>query len=447
MPNSNTRSSERLVASLRNHLRVPLYLNGYALVFNSGATSLIGVAYWWLAARLYSIESVGRSSATIAVLMFLSGLSGLNMESILIRFVPGTGRAGIQLIAIVYLTCSIVAALISLVFLIGVDFWAPGLDFLRASPAIMVVFIFAVITGCLFALQDGAITSLRQARWVVVKNTLFALIKLALLVLLAYLLPIYGILVSWVAPVIFLTPIINTLIFQRLVPAHSRSNFDPLKRITLKQIVKSGVSNYLGFMFYQAYMMIPPIIVLGQQGAEASAHFYLPWLLYTSLRLLSVNMTTSLIVEGSIERAKLKEYSWQTLLKTAQLLIPAAFFLFVAAPFLLSAFGNEYAKEGTALLRWLVISTLPHLLVSLYLSVSWLQNRFYRIAAVQGAFALLSLSFSFVLLKSYKIAGVGIAWAISQTVLALVILLCQSREVIWFWRLVFHPKGLSKWAD
>lgn len=37
----------------------PLFLNGYALVLSSGATSVLGIGYWIVAARLYSEEAVG----------------------------------------------------------------------------------------------------------------------------------------------------------------------------------------------------------------------------------------------------------------------------------------------------------------------------------------------------------------------------------------------------
>ena len=47
-------SRDGAFARLITHLRTPLYRNGYALVLSSATTSVLGVAYWILAARTYT---------------------------------------------------------------------------------------------------------------------------------------------------------------------------------------------------------------------------------------------------------------------------------------------------------------------------------------------------------------------------------------------------------
>jgi O-antigen/teichoic acid export membrane protein len=81
------------VAQLITHLRTPLYRNGYALVLSSATTSVLGVAYWIVAARTYTPAAVGLNAAAISAMMFLAGVSQLNLMSALLRFIPGAGRA------------------------------------------------------------------------------------------------------------------------------------------------------------------------------------------------------------------------------------------------------------------------------------------------------------------------------------------------------------------
>jgi O-antigen/teichoic acid export membrane protein len=63
-------------------LRTPLYRNALALLVNSGVTSLIGVAYWTLAARLTTAEVVGLNAALISVVVALASLSHLGLEDL-----------------------------------------------------------------------------------------------------------------------------------------------------------------------------------------------------------------------------------------------------------------------------------------------------------------------------------------------------------------------------
>jgi O-antigen/teichoic acid export membrane protein len=76
---------------LAAHVANPLYRTGYALTLSSGLTSVLGLAYWLLAARFYPAEVVGMNSAAIAAMTFLSGLAGLSLDGAYVRFVPRLG--------------------------------------------------------------------------------------------------------------------------------------------------------------------------------------------------------------------------------------------------------------------------------------------------------------------------------------------------------------------
>src|SRR6266545_2524410 len=78
------------LAGLRGELSNPLFRNAYALMANGGLTGILGLGYWMVAARLYPPEIVGRNSAVLQAIMFVSGLTAINY--MLIRFVPQSGR-------------------------------------------------------------------------------------------------------------------------------------------------------------------------------------------------------------------------------------------------------------------------------------------------------------------------------------------------------------------
>ena len=163
-------SRDVALARLITHLRTPLYRNGYALVLSSATTSALGVAYWILAARTYTPDAVGLNAAAIAAMMFLAGVSQLNLMSAALRFIPGAGRATGRFVGYAYLISVSIAAVSSLIFLCGLGTWAPRLGFLGSRPGIIVWFTLATMAWCIFVLQDSVLTGLRQAKWVPVEN-------------------------------------------------------------------------------------------------------------------------------------------------------------------------------------------------------------------------------------------------------------------------------------
>ena len=73
--------------TVRAHLRVPLFRDGYALVANEGLTAALGLVYWLIAAREYAPSVVGTNTAAISAMMFIAGVAQLNLMSALLRFV------------------------------------------------------------------------------------------------------------------------------------------------------------------------------------------------------------------------------------------------------------------------------------------------------------------------------------------------------------------------
>ena len=112
---------------LAEHVRTPVYREGYALVLSAGAAAALGFVYWIVAARTYSADIVGLNSAAISTMMLVSGIAQLNLISALLRFVPGAGGATGRLIGWSYAISAVAAALVALAFLLGVRRWAPSL--------------------------------------------------------------------------------------------------------------------------------------------------------------------------------------------------------------------------------------------------------------------------------------------------------------------------------
>jgi len=416
---------------LSAHVRAPLFRNGYALLFSGAVTSGLGLLYWALAARLYPAEIVGLNSALLSAMLLLSGMGQLSLNNVLVRFVPVAGKQTQRLLVYAYTASAVAAIVFSIVFVLGIEIWSPSLRFLQESPLWQWAFGIAILSWCIFSLQDSVLTGLRQTVWVPVENTVFAVLKIVLLVLFAHSLTRVGIFGSWTVPVVLSLVPVNVLIFRRLLPKRAAATEDETVAPQVSQILRYVGGNYIGTLFFLVYTNLLPIIVANGAGAEATAYFYLPWTISSGLQLIAINLATSMTVEAALDQQALGSYCRRALNQALRLLVPLVIVIFLGAPWFLQIFGAKYAAEGTALLRWLSLAAIPNVVVVLALGLARVQNRAALIAGIQGAICLMALILTEALLPEFGITGVGLAWMISQTVAAIGVGVWLLRPLIW----------------
>ena len=278
------------LTQLLAHLRVPLYRNGYALILGSAATSVLGLLYWALAARFYSTEVVGASSAVISAMMLLAGIAVLSFSGVLVRFLPVAGATTAKLILSAYAISAGTSVLVGMIFCWGIDWWAPTLHFLGEDGRWTAAFVTAIVIWSLFSLQDSALTGLRQSIWLPLENATFAVIKIGLLVLWGQLLPTWGIFMAWLLPVVVSLLPVNYLIFGRLLPKQVTAQNATPNRATPRAIGQYIAGNYPGTLFFLASTTLLPLIVTEQAGMRATAYFFMPWMITTGLFQVALNM-------------------------------------------------------------------------------------------------------------------------------------------------------------
>lgn len=367
-------------AGLRGELSNPLFRNAYALMANGGLTGVLGLGYWLLAARLYPPDVVGRNSAVLQAVMFVSGLTAINY--MLIRFVPQSGRRTGRLVAGSYAVGALSGALIALGFLLTLGAWGPSFARLaHLGPALW--FIVGVLAWNIFAQQDGVFTGLRSAGWVPVENAVFGVVKVALLIPFATLSPADGILLSTVVPAVIALFPVNWLIFRRLIPAHVAATEGRQRPPTIGQIGRYMGGDYVGSLFSHASINLIPVVVAAHISPADNAYFMMAWVLGAMLDLLATNMAMSLTVEGAFDGARLAETCRAALRRTVLLVVPAALVIIVAAPVGLRVFGESYA-HGAGLLRLLAAAALPKAIIEIYMGVLRVQSRTRPVAVLQA---------------------------------------------------------------
>jgi O-antigen/teichoic acid export membrane protein len=421
----------RVCKTARRQVADPLFRNGYALMVNTGATGLLGVVYWLLAARHYPAADVGRASAAYSAMNLLSGFTAFNLVGALTRFIPQSGGRTSGLILRAYLFSSLASVLVAVPFLLCVGHFGASFAELGGITA-GAFFTASILCWGIFTLQDGVLVGLRSAVWVPVENGTFGIVKIVLLLSLAASAPHFGIPVSWMLPVAISLPLVNGLIFARLAPRHAHATGARIPP-SPRQVGRFLAGDYTGALCVLAVSNLVPVAVAASIGPSVNAYFYVAWMVGGTLDLFAVNMATSLTVEGAFDEATIVANCRAALRKTLFILVPVAVVVAVGAPAGLRLFGPQYAAHGARILQLLAVATLPKALTEMYLGALRALSRTKMIAFIQAVRAVLILGLALVLTNAIGIVGAGVAVLVSQLIVAalvapglLVLLRCSS---------------------
>jgi O-antigen/teichoic acid export membrane protein len=418
------------IGGVMGHLQSPIYSRAYALILSSASTSVLGLLYWTLAARLYSAHDVGVNAAVISTMMFLSYVSQLGLAGALTRFIPTAGRATTKLILGAYGVSLLVSAAVAAVFLLGSGIWARDVQSLVASPAAAAWFLAATMAWSLFALQDAVLTGLRRTVWVPIENTIFATVKVLVLVALAGSLAGSGIYVSWTVPATLSIVPINIMIFRWFLPSHVARHRDVEPEGSARLIARYLASDYGGSLLVSASISLLPLIVLATAGAAASAYYYIAWTVAYSLQMFSINMAISLSVEGAGQRSEVGRATRRMLKLLVGLQLPLVVLIAIFAPVILQVFGKGYSDEGAMLLRLLALGVFPHGVNAVCLGLARVRRQLRVLFAVQAAQALSFVALTAVFLPALGISGVGVAFLVGQSAVALVAFATQITPLL-----------------
>ncbi|MFH8992079.1 lipopolysaccharide biosynthesis protein [Streptomyces sp. NPDC017940] len=398
----------RLPGARKGGGSTPLFRNAYALMLNTGISGLLGLGFWLAAARYYSESAVGQGSAAIAAMKLLAGITAVTLMGALARFIPVAGRATGKLIFRTYAGSSVVVGLAALVFLFTLDLWGPSYRFLH-GPLAGLAFVAAVIAWSLLTLQDGVLTGLRNALWVPVGNTVFSVVKLGLLIVVAAAVPTAGVFVSWVAAIAFSVIPLGWLVFRRLVPRHVEATEGRTRPPSVREMGRFLAGDYTGSLCSLAVVYLVPVIVAAQVSSEDNAYFYIATTIGGTTNLLAINMGASLTVEGAHDPARLAANTRAALRRMARIMLPVCAILFVGAPYILHVFGSGYSEAATPLLRWFAVGAALRVVMETYFAVLRAQSRTSGLAWLQGLLCVLVLGLTLLLLPRMGLTGAGVA--------------------------------------
>jgi O-antigen/teichoic acid export membrane protein len=397
-------------------LRTPLYRDALALLLNSGVTSLIGVAYWTVAARLTTAEVVGLNAALISAMVALASLSHLGLEGGLSGFLPRAGAATAALVKRAYVLGTLLALALATTFVVVAPRISTQLRDLH-RPGVATLFVAAVVTWSLFSLQDSVLTGLRRAVWIPLENIAYSALKLVLVLALAGGLAGYGILVSWVIPAALALVPVSFAVFRVFIPAHLKAyGAEPGRGINLFGRFVAG--DGLGVLLAQVTATLLPILVVERAGAGPGGRFYIAWMLVQSLDLVAVNVGMSLTVQGAHTQDELPTMFRRTLVRTLLLVGLLVGVGVLAAPLLLTLFGTGYASASVDPLRLLFLGSLFRVVITLAICAARAERRPSVVIGLHGSLAVIVPMLAWHMIPRLDAAGAALAWTIGHAAVA-----------------------------
>jgi O-antigen/teichoic acid export membrane protein len=402
--------------------REPLYRGPTALLINTAGTSLLGMAFWVVAARRYSPEIVGASSAVISVMLLLATLAELNLTSAVVRFLPTAGPRRQSFIIRSYATVACLGALIGASALPLLRHLTVIRRLLALGPAGALWFAVAVGIWCLFALQDAVAIALRGSRWVVAENSAFGVMKLAALVGLATAAPSLGIFASWTIPMLLTIPAMNVIIFGSLLPAQERIG-GLTETVSWRHLRDFITFEYFTGLVNVAATTFIQILVLVRLGATDNAYFYVVWVTTSAIDLALMNVGSSLVAEAARQPERLASLTRALSRHLVKLLAPIVAVLIIGAPLFLRILGAAYSSHSTTLLRLLALAVAPRIVITLWMSIHRVHRKVGRILALQATLAAVTVGASAIALDiHHSITVIGLIYLTTQGVVALGVL-------------------------
>jgi O-antigen/teichoic acid export membrane protein len=394
--------------------RDSLARNSLFIMSTTVANSVFGYVFWLLGARLFPAQVVGLTAALISASTILTLLASVGVGGMLVQSLPETGGsaawsltfwAGMAIGASIGLVIGSVTLLV--LPLIDEEF-AVVRD--AGYATVVAVLTFAMISGYIL---DYAFVAVRAAGNMLIRNSIVAFGKVALVIVLALVagantLTMLG---AWAASaVVGLSVGFGLLIMQAPLRRPPRVSILARKarglrtRLAGQQLIDIG-----GALL--PYLL--SVLVTARLSSSANAYFYTTWMMCGVFLIVSPAVSLSLFAEGAHNPNNLRARVRSALAIIGAILVPGAAAVLVFGGMLLSTFGPAYEQHGTALLQIVVLASFPDAITNVYVSVLRVRRRLARAAGLNLAMAIGTVALSWALLPAFGLIAVG--WAFLAT--------------------------------
>src|SRR6266699_3208108 len=352
-----------------------ILVNAGSLISTTAVTSVLGFAYWWVAARSFPPETVGLGSAAISAMALLGTICILGLGTLLIGELPRQpGKEG-PLISAALIVVGGAGGCAGIVFALVAPIVAADFQVLRAGIAGILLFAIGVSLTAITLVLDQALIGLLRGGLRLWRNTLFSVAKLAALVVVslwlshAVGLTIYA---TWaVGNAVSLAALAGSALLKR---SGFRSTYWPQWGL-LRKLRSAALQHHMLNLTLQAPTLALPVLVTILLSATTNAWFYVAWTIASFVFAVPIALTTVLYATVSGRPTVLAHKARLTLSLASVTCVGAACVLLLGTGQVLGLFGHVYAEEAAWSLRILALGAFPLIIKNHYTTLCRIQNR------------------------------------------------------------------------
>lgn len=419
--------SRWLSAQLRRLLSISA-----SLVSTYAITGALGLLFWTIAARRFSIPDVGIAGAAVALQTLLGGLGNLGMGTLLISKLPQTPqsqrrvlvRTALLVTGIASFVLTLTVALIAAnVFrtptMLGVGgTWAAAL-ILATGTALTSVAV--VLDQAVLVLATGG--SLQFQR-----NALASVTKVLVLLALAPSLGGMAIFAAWsIGTAVSLPLVIWKTRGGRLLEAPEN------KAIDLRVVrghARAAASNYgLNTVLMLPLQMLPvlvSILLSGRDNGLFTATLRISEFVFVMPYALSIGLFA--VAEGNA-RSVLQQMR-VTLPMTLGICLSAVVVALFGAPLILAIFGSAYSEEAATVLKLMIVASVAFAIKDHFVALRRVQERTGPATLFFLGFTVFELSAAALGARLGGLVQMVTFWLVAITVQAIVMTVILYREVL-----------------
>jgi O-antigen/teichoic acid export membrane protein len=274
-----------------------------------------------------------------------------------------------------------------------------------------------------FSLIESVFIAFRDAKFVLIKNSIFSVLKLIFpFFLISF--GAFGIFGSWTisAAIAFFT------MFVYLKRKYGFSLINGIRKYVLKKMFTYSLSNYVAGFIGSFPNIVLPLMIVNMLGPEIGAYFYISTMITGILDVIPMSTCNSFFAEGSSNKKQLKKQMWKSFMIIFLILIPLVLLTVFFGKYMLLLFGTEYSLEGLTILRLMAVSTLIMSVQVIFGTILKIKDMMKELIIISAFSTIMTLSVIY-LMMPFGLTGVGIGWLIGQCLTLLVYVIFLRRKI------------------
>jgi len=399
-----------------------ILINAGSLIGTTAVTSILGFAYWLVATQHFAPAAVGFASASVSAMLFLGTICILGLGTMLIGELPQQpGKKG-SLISAALLIAAASGACFGVGFVVVAPLISRDFAVLRASIWNIGIFAAGVSVTAVTLVLDQSLIGLLRGQLQFWRNTLFATIKLAVLLAVGLWLTTktgLSIYATWgLGNIISLLALAGyAFIRGDLAGVSLWPQWKQLHRLRFV-----ALQHHILNLTMQMPTQVLPVIVTVMLSATVNAWFYVSLMLANFVFTIPFSLTTVLYAVNTTQPDILAARIRLTVSLALGASICACGILLLDTRQILGVFGHIYAEQAVWSLRILALGAFPQIIRTHFIALCRIKRRMAQAMAPIIAGSFLEMGAAAIGGRIDGLDGLSLGWVVALTLEAICML-------------------------